>query len=352
MSDVLALAECRPDAAELVGGKAVGLGRLVRESLQVPPGFVVTTAAYRAWLHDAGLESELETIIAAATRDAGGAWGAIRELFAATPLPEELATAVTAAYAALGEDVPVAVRSSATAEDTAEASFAGQQETYLWIVGADAVLDHVRECWASLFTPQAMSYRARLAIPTADVAMAVVIQQMVDAAAAGVMITLDPLTGDPSQVAIEGAFGLGVPVVGGEITPDRFTVDKVTRKLRTRTIAHKPFADRFDRERGGVQRVDLDGDSGEAPCLTDDEALALAEVGVNAERALGGAQDIEWAVGPGVDGTRTLHFVQARPETVWRNRKRELPARGGAMNGIVALWGGRTDDRTREHAPS
>src|SRR5207245_7322906 len=129
-----------------------------------------------------------------------------------------------------------------TAEDTADASFAGQQDTYLWVSGASSLLAHVLKCWASLFTPQAISYRRRLGIPVDDVAMAVVVQRMVAAEAAGVMMTIDPVTGDRSQITIEGSFGLGLSVVGGEVTPDRYSVDKVNFEIRSRAVGDKPFA--------------------------------------------------------------------------------------------------------------
>ena len=159
-------------------------------------------------------------------------------------------------------------------------------------------------CWASLYSPQAIEYRRRLAIPADDVAMAVVVQRLVAAEAAGVLFTIDPLTGDPSQIAIEATFGLGLPIVGGEVTPDRYGVDKVTFEVRARSIASKPFADRFDPATGAIQRVALDAAAASAPCLSDDEVIALATLGKRVEHAFGHAMDIEWAVGPGPAGPR------------------------------------------------
>ena len=201
-SHVLWLEECGAEAAPLVGGKAVGLGHLVRQGHRVPAGFAVSTAAYREALAAGGRP---------------------------VTVGDRLAAEIVAAYRRLGGDdeVPVAVRSSATAEDTAEASFAGQQDTYLWVRGATQVVEHVSRCWASLFTDRAVAYRARLGVGDDEIAMGVVVQAMVPAEAAGVLLTLDPLTGDPSQVTIEAAYGLGTAVVEGEVTPDRFAVDKV-----------------------------------------------------------------------------------------------------------------------------
>jgi pyruvate,water dikinase len=145
----------------------------------------------------------------------------------------------------------------------------------------------------------------------------VLVQRLVVAEAAGVMLTIDPVTGDRSQITIEGAHGLGAPVVGGELTPDRYTVDKVTLDLRSRTVVRKPFADRFDHATRTVVRVDLDEDEGAASSLLDHEVVRLARVGKEVERAHGSAVDVEWAVGPGPDGPRHLYLLQARPETVW-----------------------------------
>src|SRR3954451_11115151 len=180
---VLPLEGCKGEAAEITGGKAAGLGRLIEAGLPVPPGFAVTTHAFKA------------------------AYG--------KPMPGDVAQAITDAYAQLGDDVAVAVRSSATAEDAGDASFAGQQDTYLWVRGANAVFEHVARCWGSLFNDNAVEYRAKMGYSEDDLAMAVVVQEMVDADAAGVALTLDPATGDRGTVYIEVALGLGEGVVRG-----------------------------------------------------------------------------------------------------------------------------------------
>jgi phosphoenolpyruvate synthase/pyruvate phosphate dikinase len=340
MTYALPLADCTPELAPRVGGKAVGLGRLLQQALEVPPGFVVTTDAYRDWLTGHRLDAELERLVAHAV-DAAACEAASREvaaLFASADPPHALVADVGRAYAELGGDALVAVRSSATAEDLADASFAGQQETYLGVAGVDPVVRHVVRCWASLFTPQAISYRRRLGIPTARVAMAVLVQRMVAAEVSGVMLTLDPVTGDRSQITIESALGLGLPVVGGELTPDRYAVDKVTLEVRSRTISPQPFADRLDAG-GGVRRDELGDDEGAASSLHDEEVLRLADVGKRTERALGGPVDMEWAIGPGRDGPRHLHLLQARPETVWSSRQSApvaAPATS-AVDRIVAM---------------
>lgn len=324
MSHVISLDDCDPSVAHRVGGKALGLGALRRAGLRVPPGFAVTTDAYRECVLGSGLMrgiarllERLETIT-----DQQAASERIRDLFAASDLAETVHRAIRGEYERLGagQMLPVAVRSSATAEDTAEASFAGQQETYLWIRGADAVARHVVLCWGSLFTPQAIAYRARLGISNDEVAMAVVVQEMVAAEAAGVMITLDPVTGDRSAIAIESSVGLGLAVVGGEVTPDRFVVDKVTFDVRTRAIGPKAIAYRFDAASGAVVLGDVPEDEQRRPSLSDEEIVELARIGRMVERAHGGPQDIEWAIGPGPDGPRQIFLLQARPETVWARR--------------------------------
>jgi phosphoenolpyruvate synthase/pyruvate phosphate dikinase len=326
---VLPLEACGADAAPLVGGKAVGLGHLVRQGHRVPPGFAVTTAAYREALAAGGRPATVG---------------------------DRLAAELVAAYRRLGragdQDPPVAVRSSATAEDTAEASFAGQQDTYLWVRGADAVLAHISRCWASLFTDRAVAYRARLGIGDDEVAMGVVVQAMVPAEAAGVLLTLDPLTGDRSQVTIEAAYGLGRAVVEGEVTPDRFAVDKVTLELRSSTVGEKAFAYRFDPAAGRVARVGVPADDRARPCLDDAEAAELAGLGKRVEQALGVPQDVEWAIGPpaapgtgtgapGAAGGRELWLLQARPETVWSRRPRQavVPPGTSAMDRMLAYLG-------------
>lgn len=324
MEHTLSLDECQPDSLALVGGKAMGLGALLHLGLQVPPGFVVTTDAYRESVVWPGLASEFTRMLDGAETTAAQhvASERIRAMFERVEVSDTVATEIALAYRRMGggAPIPVAVRSSATAEDLAEASFAGQQETYLWVRGEEAVVRSVMRCWGSLFTPQAIAYRAHFNIPTGDLAMAVVVQRMVPAVAAGVMITLDPVNGDRSQVTIESSFGLGLAVVGGEVTPDRFAVDKVTWDVRSRAIGDKAIAYRFDAEVGDVICADVPLEDRSVPSLTDEEVIALARLGRDVERRRGGPQDLEWAIGPGLNGPRELYLLQMRPETVWSQR--------------------------------
>jgi pyruvate,water dikinase len=318
---VIGLTDCTSDCADIVGGKAVGLGALLREGLQVPPGFAITTSAYREHVRHNNIARDIQRILSNCSTydDQLRASELIRQLFEQTALAPAVEDAIRAAYLEVCQDshLPVAVRSSATAEDMQNASFAGQQETYLWVVGGDEVLRHVRQCWSSLFTPQAISYRARLRTDVTDLAMGVVVQRMVPAEAAGVMLTLDPITGDRSGIIIEAAYGLGLGVVNGEVDPDRLCVDKATLRIRSRSTGVKKLAYRFDPSGQGTRVEDVPRDQESKPCVSDHEVIELARLGLRMEQAIGQPQDIEWAIGPGDGGEREVFLLQTRPETVW-----------------------------------
>jgi phosphoenolpyruvate synthase/pyruvate phosphate dikinase len=295
-----------------IGGKAAGLSRLLSLGFDVPAGFVVTVDAYRDWIRRQGFAGKIEHALARAgdLHRAREVAQEIAWLFASRELQSE---AIDAAYARL--TAPVAVRSSAIGEDGAEASYAGQQETFLSVSGAGEVRRRIVDCWASLFSAEAIMYRRHVGAALDELAMAVVVQTMVAAEAAGVLFTLDPLTGDPSQITIESTFGLGAPLVSGELTPDRFCVDAVTLEIRTREVRVKPFCDRVDAASGTVQRVPLDAEKAGASSLGNDEVLALARMGVRLRRALDQATDVEWAIGPRGGEPRHLFVLQARPAT-------------------------------------
>jgi phosphoenolpyruvate synthase/pyruvate phosphate dikinase len=334
------LSSCSEDDGPLIGGKAEGLAALLRAGFPVPDGFVITTDAYRARIHG-GLEERIRQIIDGAT-DLDGQRRAARDIGALIDgelISPSLARVVGAAYDGLasGGGGLVAVRSSATAEDRRDVSFAGAQETYVGVRGANQVLRAVAACWASLFTAHAIAYRARFGHDR-DLAMAVVVQVLVRAVVAGVMFTIDPVTGDSSQIAIEAAPGLGVALVGGEVTPDRFLIDKVTLDLRDREIGRKAIAYRVDADHR-VRRHRLAMTEEVRPCLDEGEAIALARAGRQIERALGSPQDIEWALGPGPAGERSMFFLQSRPETIWSRRPRHVPAGSDDVTRRVAeVW--------------
>ena len=228
----------------IAGGKAANLGEMARAGLPVPPGFCVTTAAYALVAEGADLEPILVELAATRADDTAHlaelATAARTKLLSA-PVPTVVAEAITEAYRALGNDesIPVAVRSSATAEDLPYASFAGQQDTYLNIVGVEAVLDAVRRCWASLWTDRAVSYRASNGINPRTVRLAVAVQRMVDASVAGVLFTANPLTGKRRQAVIDANPGLGEAVVSGAVNPDHFVVNTITGEIIERRLGDK-----------------------------------------------------------------------------------------------------------------
>ncbi len=241
--------------AGAVGGKAASLGELARAGVAVPPGFAVTAEAFTAAMAavdaDGTLRAGIEALPAGDVAQIARAAARFRAIVAEAPLPSEVAAAVEAGYAALGiagGDAPadVAVRSSATVEDSAEASFAGLQDTYLGVSGAATVLGFVRRCWASMYNDESIAYRRRLGLPEAGVAMAVVVQRMVAPRAAGVMFTRSPVTGDRSVVAIEGTWGLGSALVSGDVTPDSWVISKITGEITARRVSPKAKVHRYD----------------------------------------------------------------------------------------------------------
>jgi pyruvate, water dikinase len=316
--------ELEGDVRAVVGGKSASLVEMRRAGFPVPAGFAITVAAFERFGDETGVSGEVERIITATDPDSIDSLRAASErieaLAARVRLPPGLLGLIEGAYRRLaeetGEDDPaVAVRSSAVGEDSAEASFAGQQETYLWVRGLTELELAVRRCWASYFSPHALSYRARLTggHGAGTVGMSVAVQQMVDADVAGVMFTRSPTTNDRSIVAIEAGLGLGVSVVAGEITPDQVWVNKVTREIVKRQPGYKQVRHVPDRDNGGTRSEDVPEDEATRLCLDDETAMQLAEYGVRLERHYGEAQDVEWALTQG-----SLVLLQSRPITTGR----------------------------------
>jgi pyruvate,water dikinase len=334
---VVALADARD--APVAGGKGASLGELTRAGAAVPPGFgvppgfVVTTSAFAAVL------GALDP--AGSLRD-GESPAALRARMVAAPLPDPVAAAVTRAYAALGPDADVAVRSSATMEDSGGASFAGLQDSYLGVAGTDGVLDHVRRCWASLYNDEAVAYRRRLGMSEQDPRMAVVVQRMVRPRAAGVMFTRSPVTGDRSVVAIEGTWGLGSALVAGDVTPDSFVISKITGEITARRVRAKPLLHSFLPNGRGVSVTETPAQLREQPCLGDFEIRALASVAGQVETHYGVPQDIEWAIlEGGAPPAERIVLLQSRPETVWaaRDRAPVAASKRRPADHVLALFG-------------
>ncbi|MFI6575307.1 PEP/pyruvate-binding domain-containing protein [Nocardiopsis sp. NPDC050513] len=300
------------DDLAAVGGKGANLGELLRAGLPVPPGFVVTTDAYAKAAADTRL---LDRLTAESPEPAG-----LRAALESAPVPDGLRAAIVHAYAALGADVPVAVRSSATAEDLPGATFAGQQDTYLNVVGADAVVDAVRRCWASLWTDRAVAYRAERSVSAAEVRIAVVVQRMVDSDVAGVMFTADPVSGARDRVIVDAGAGLGEAVVSGLVTPDHYVLDHGGRLLewlpgRGEVVIRSGAG-------GGVVREDGTGtrDGAAERLLTDDQLSVLVAHARTVAGHFGRPQDIEWCLAGG-----RAYIVQSRPMTA-------LPPYTGPLN--------------------
>jgi pyruvate,water dikinase len=308
---------------EQVGGKGGSLGELQRAGLAVPPGYVVTTPAFERFLASLEREAPVRAAVAALSCDdleaITACSRALRRRMENSELPGEVLEELSAAHARLVRahpEQPVAVRSSATTEDAADASFAGLQDTYLWVRGAAQMPERVRSCWASLYSVPSISYRLKHGFPEQRVAMAVVVQNMVDAGTAGVMFTRSPTTGDRSVITIEAAWGLGSAVVGGEVTPDRWVLGKVTgeisvREISDKLIQHEPAAS------GGVEAVAVSEERRRAPCLSDTQLQQLGTLARQVERHYGCAQDIEWAIDR---HSGAILLLQSRPETVWSAR--------------------------------
>ena len=326
-----------------VGGKGGSLGELTQAGIAVPPGFVVTTSGFETFLEALEARAPVRARVAVLDpSDLGAATKLSEELrrrVIEEPMPAEVEQAIRAAYAELSPNgEPVAVRSSATTEDAEDASFAGLQDTFLWVLGPDQMVARVRECWGSLYSIESMTYRLKHAIPEEGVAMAVVVQRMVDAMCAGVMFTRSPTTGDKSVITIEGAWGLGSAVVSGEVTPDRWVLGKITGEISVRDISDK-HARQVPAEGGGIHEVANEAAIATQPCLTDEQLMALREVGRRIERHYGKAQDIEWAL----DQAGNVLLLQSRPETVWSAKDAApiAPVAANPLSHVMNIFGGR-----------
>jgi len=321
-----------------VGGKNANLGEMTKAGIPVPPGFAITAYSYKNFIEETGISGKIYETIRETVKDLNNpkqyeeASKKIRDLIEAAPMPKDIEDAIRSAYEELcrklnASDVFVAVRSSATAEDLPDASFAGQQETYLNVRGVKDLLEKTVKCWSSLFTPRAIFYRTEKGFAHEKVLISVGVQKMVNSKAAGVIFTINPVTGDPSQIVIEGNYGLGETVVSGAITPDDFIVDKNTLKIIEKRVAKKTVQYLRDPNTGKTIHVDVPVEKQEQPCLSDEEILKLAELAKRIEQHYGKAQDIEWAIDSDVSFPDNIFVVQSRPETVWSLKPAQAPAK-------------------------
>lgn len=328
-----------------VGGKGGSLGELTRAHIAVPPGFVVTTRGFERFFAELDEEGSIRSRVQFLPHDdlekISSLSEQLRTRFESAPLPIDVCAEVITAHADLcgpNLNCPLAVRSSATAEDSEDASFAGLQETYLWVKGTEATLKSVRSCWASLYSVPSVSYRRKHGIPENEVAIAVVVQKMVDARSAGVMFTRSPLSGDRSVITVEATWGLGSALVGGEVTPDRFVIGKITGEISVRQISDKAVQ-RIPAENGGTKQVKISEALRRAPSVSDQELTALAAIGRKIECHYGRPQDIEWAI----DHRGEILLLQSRPETVWSGKDKApvaKPSENPLMH-VMNIFGGR-----------
>ena len=344
---VVWLEDCRKDSVALVGGKCSSLGELIHSGVRVPPGFALTTEGYRAFMAQSGLEKELELRLAGVDCEdleaLEGISASIRAAIEAQPFSAQMEDLVAEHYRQLSlrcctPAAPVAVRSSATAEDLPGASFAGQQDTYLWIRGADEVIEHMRRCISSLYTGRAIAYRANRGYSGEQIAISVGVQKMANSYTAGVMFTIHPANGDRSVIVIDSNFGFGESVVSGEVTPDHFVVNKVTLDIIDRTISQKEICYTVDLHKQVSRAVEVPFERQNIQSLIDDEITELAWMGKQIEKHYGQPMDIEWAVDKDLPSGGNIFILQARPETVW-SRKAQAPVAApgaSAMDYILA----------------
>jgi pyruvate,water dikinase len=319
---ILWFEKCNKTALSLVGGKNANLGELVNAGIRVPPGFAVTSKAFQQYMDGATLWGTVRDTLSDVSADdikaVSKAGGTIRKGILSTPIPDEIQEEIITAYTSLCDkcgvtDLPVAVRSSATAEDLEDASFAGQQDTYLWIWGNDEVVKATHACWASLFTDRAITYRMRVGFPQDGVLISVGIQKMVNSRSAGVMFTLDPVTGDRSKITIEASWGFGESIVQGMVSPDSFIIGKKSLSIKQSIIGQKD--QRFVARGCGTVVEPVPSEQQVIPCISVAEAMEIAKMGLRIEKHYGAPQDIEWAIDRDLPFPENTFSTQSRPVT-------------------------------------
>lgn len=297
----------------LAGGKGANLGDMAQAGLPIPPGFVICAPAYRRMMESFDLDRQINELMSGLERDSFTRLQAVehqaRQLVENAPITGELRELILESYRALGDEVPVAVRSSATAEDTAGASFAGQQETFLNVVGEEQLLKAVCRCWSSLYTPQAMFYRIQNGFDNCRISMGVVVQKLINSEKSGVIFTVDPVLRNHFQMVIEAVWGLGEGIVSGTITPDHYLVDRETYEILSEFVPEKRIMIAKDGIRG-VRTVDVPPAVAAERVLIPDELRRLVDLGNNVESHFGFPQDIEWGIEHG-----EIYLLQSRPIT-------------------------------------
>ena len=346
---VLWLEDVRKEDVPLVGGKCANLGELVAKGSRVPPGFAITAGAFSRFL----AETRIGEIIHKTLGNSNGsrdpkqyeeASQEVRKIVESVQMPADIENEIRRAYQELcqktgSKSIKVAVRSSATTEDLPDASFAGQQDTFLNVTGEDQLVHYVQMCWSSLYTPRAIFYREEKGFPHEKVLISVGVQKMVDSKSSGVIFTIDPVNGDPSKIVIEATWGLGEALVGGHVRPDRYIVDKGTMQIVHRDIVRKTIEQVPNYETGLTMKRDVPRERQSIPCLNDEMVMELAQVAQEIEDHYQKPQDIEFAVEEGKEGLEQVYIVQARPETFWSRMKAPSQATHQLAGKTVAAQG-------------
>jgi pyruvate,water dikinase len=337
---ILSFSNIRKEMIDLVGGKGANLGELLSQGIRVPPGFVLTSKAYRYFLDYNNLREKIISILKE-EKDSATASSRIKQLILSAEIPPDLEEITLNAHEELvkqvGKEILVAVRSSATAEDIESASFAGQQDTYL-NVERSQLFEKIKLVWASLFNERAIEYRKSKGIDSSKVEMAVVIQKMVNSRSSGVMFTLNPANGDRNFIVIESSWGLGEAVVGGMVTPDEVVISKHDLKIVDRRISKKNLKIIYDPHLKANREVEIQGKESESPSITDEEAIELAKLALKIEKHYEVPMDIEWAIDGDLTFPDNVFIVQARPETFWvskQSRQEPVTATTGERKVIV-----------------
>lgn len=322
------------DVVGLAGGKGANLGEIIRAGIPVPLGFVILTRTYERFMAETGAAESLlpyfKKLPEEPERQYEEISRTIRSIIETKDMPGDIEDAICEYYEKLSQhygkaDITVAVRSSGVAEDAATASFAGQFETYLNVKGKNELTDSVKKCWASLFTAQAINYRMEKGLPVDGGGIGVCVQKMINARSAGICFTVDPVTGNPSKMVIEGNWGMGESVVQGIVNPDRFTVNKDTLDVESAIIGEKML--RVVPVEMGTQQEEIPRDKRNEFCLTNDEVKRIAAKAKAVETHYGSPQDIEWAIDCDLPSPENLFLVQTRPVSVipeWKSPTSKL----------------------------
>ena len=332
----------------IVGGKNASLGEMINAGMPVPPGFAITAYAYEKFINETKISATIYKIIQKTItnpenpKQYDSASKEIRKLIEKTKVPKKLVIAIKSAYEKLNKQLKtknsfVAVRSSATAEDLPNASFAGQQDTFLDVKGFDDLLDNVVHCWSSLFTPRAIFYRNEKGFDHDKVFISVGVQKMVNSRAAGVMFSINPVTGVKNEIVIEGNYGLGETVVSGAVNPDDFILDKETLEIKERRLARKTIQYLRDPSTGKTLHLDVPEEKQKEPCVNDEELNKLGSLAKIIEDHYKKAMDIEWAIDKDLTFPDNMFIVQARPETVWGAKGMEKISQDEEKNSIEDL---------------